>query len=349
MKIYSIKKYRNKGRNIKKYKKSRRGCRKRSLIGGKTRRYKVFKNTKRRTLGKRKGRRMVGGTAEALQPKPWTFLVDAEKLKKYVNSKYKQNFSRLELVAFGYVGITNRSKGYFTRADHRLEQIAVVACRNQNGEVFCYAIARCTKTCDPKGYTLKDKECPNFNMEEKILFFTPEDLRITYLSKNNLPVTSEDNLGVTSEDNLPVTSEDNLGVTSEDNLGVTSEDNLGVTIDKKTENAVQLLRKKLEETYTEKRVNEIMSEIMMFEFENMISSSDLYRIVIFPYLHSKTLKPFFSSVKRQNFTPTNVDYPTQQPEQEQLSPSSSKRNDNSALDGVGFFAMFLLILNELKV
>ena len=53
---YSVKKSR--GRKIKKYRKSRRGKGrgKRSLKGGKTRRYKVFKNTRRHTLGKRKGR-----------------------------------------------------------------------------------------------------------------------------------------------------------------------------------------------------------------------------------------------------------------------------------------------------
>ena len=118
MKKYSIKKYRNKGRNIKKYKKSRRRCRKINLIGGKTRRYKVFKNTKRRTLRKRKGRRMVGGT-EALEP--WIFEVDVEKLRAYVNYQYKtelsrlgvKEFSNLVVVAFGGVMITNRSVGYF--------------------------------------------------------------------------------------------------------------------------------------------------------------------------------------------------------------------------------------------
>jgi len=273
MKKYSIKKYRNKGRNINKYKKSRRGRGKRSLIGGKTRRYKVFKNTKRRTLGKRKGRRMVGGVVE-----PWTFRVDAESLKNYVNSKYGKKFSRLELVAFGYVGITNRTKRYFLRADHRGEEVAVVACYDdtdtdtETNTPSYYAIARCTKTCHPK-VTLKDKECPNFNMEEKILFFTPESIKITY----------------------------------------PSEGNLGVTSDEKTQKAVELLKKKLEEKYTNKvYINGIMDYIMIFEFVNTISSSDLYRIVIFPYVHSETLKSFFSSVKLDNFTPTNVEYPTQQ-------------------------------------
>ena len=172
MKKYSIKKYRNKGRNIKKYKKSRRGCRKRSLIGGKTRRYKVFKNTKRRTLGKRKGRRMVGG-------EPWTFRVDANKLGVYVNDKYTQSFSRFKLVAFGDVAITNTSKHPFIRAEHSNEKIVVVACYNGNIETpVCYAIARCTNTCDPKGYTLKDNEPPNFNMRTRILFLNPQSLII---------------------------------------------------------------------------------------------------------------------------------------------------------------------------
>ena len=65
MALYSVKKSR--GRKIKKYRKSRRGKGrgKINLKCGKTRRYKVFKNTRRHTLGKRKGkgrgRRMMGG------------------------------------------------------------------------------------------------------------------------------------------------------------------------------------------------------------------------------------------------------------------------------------------------
>jgi hypothetical protein len=301
MKKYSIKKYRNKGRNINKYKKSRRGRGKRSLIGGKTRRYKVFKNTKRHTLGKRKGRRMVGGV------EPWTFRVNPESLKKYVNSKYRTSFSHLTLVAFGYVGITNTSKGYFLRADHRLEKVAVFACYendNDQQQPTFYVIARCTKTCHPKVYTLKDKECPNFNMEEKILFFTPQGLNITYPSEGNLDVTS----------------------------------------DKKTQKAVELLRKKLEEKYTEERVNKTMNSIMIFEFVNTISSSDNYRIVIFPYANSETLKPFFSSVKSEHFIPTNVEYPDQQQMEQQ---PSSQVSDSSA--EMGFFALLVIaILNELK-
>lgn len=171
MKTYSIKKYRNKGRNIKKYKKSRRGCRKRSLIGGKTRRYKVFKNTKRRTLGKRKGRRMVGGVVE-----PWTFDVDAEKLKEYILYKHETEFSQLVIVAFGDVMITNRSLGYWVRADHRREKIVAVACYDKDGKFVCYAIARCMYlSCDPiSGENPHDKR-PNKNMEEKILFVYPNN------------------------------------------------------------------------------------------------------------------------------------------------------------------------------
>jgi hypothetical protein len=182
MKIYSIKKYRNKGRNIKKYKKSRRGCRKRSLIGGKTRRYKVFKNTKRRTLGKRKGRRMVGGTAEALQP--WTFEVDPDKLKEYINYEYKTElsregvtkFSKLNVVAFGDVMITNRSLGYYWRAEHRNERLVVLACytgENEEKKFVCYAIARCMYEC-PKKINPGYYEPPNHDMEGKVLFVKPD-------------------------------------------------------------------------------------------------------------------------------------------------------------------------------
>jgi hypothetical protein len=262
---YSIKKCQR--RNVKKYKKSRRGCGKRSLRGGKTRKYKVFKNIKRRTLGKRKGKRMVGGVDP--EPEPWTFRVEPEKLKTYVNTNYRTNFDNLRLVAFGYVGITNRGKGYFLRADYRLEQIVVFACYKQMDTDIpsCYAIARCNGFCPRKGDKIKNDECPNFDMEKKILFFEPGGIEIKY------PIEGQ------------------------------------TETDDETNKAIKLLRKKLEERYREKEnVEKTMQDIMMIEFTNTISSSDKYRMVLFPYIHSVTLKPFFSNVNSE-YDPPGVQYP----------------------------------------
>jgi hypothetical protein len=289
---YSIKKCQR--RNIKKYKKSRRESGKRSLRGGKTRKYKVFKNIKRRTLGKRKGRRMVGGV------EPWTFRVEPEELKTYVNSKYGKEFSRLELVAFGSVGITNRSKGFFMRADHRREQIVVFACYTDTDTNIpsCYAIARCNGFCPRKGYKIKNDERPNFEMEEKILFFGPG--------------------------------------------GIERKDLEGPTSDDKTKKAVGLLRKKLEENYTEDRVRDIMSKIMVFEFTNTISSSDKYRIVLLPYIHSKTLESFFSSVNDE-YEPQGVQYPEIPTRTPQLGSENNEQSYDST--GIGDETLFVIILN----
>jgi len=96
---YSVKKSR--GRKIKKYRKSRRGKGrgKRSLKGGKTRRYKVFKNTRRHTLGKRKGkgrgRRMMGGGNPLTRVMLDIFYSTThDKVIKYINEKYKKNFEK---------------------------------------------------------------------------------------------------------------------------------------------------------------------------------------------------------------------------------------------------------------
>jgi hypothetical protein len=240
---------------------------------------------------------MVGGV------EPWTFRVEPEELKTYVNSKYGKEFSHLELVAFGYVGITNRSKGFFTRADHRLEQIVVFACDTYTDTNIpsCYAIARCNGVCPKKEYKIKNDERPNFEMEKNILFFQPGGIEIKYPTESSL------------------------------------------TSDDKTKKSLELLKKKLEERYREEVVNHVMSQIMVIEFTNTISSSDRYRIVLLPGSHSETLKPFFSSVKSE-YVPTGVQYPvvTQTRTQQQGSENNEQSYDST---GIGDETLFVFIIN----
>lgn len=305
---YSIKKCQR--RNVKKYKKSRRGCGKRSLRGGKTRKYKVFKNIKRRTLGKRKGKRMVGGRSI-----PWTFPVNSESLRNYVNTKYGKNFSSLKLVAYGYVAITNRSKKYFFRAEHSVEKIVVFACYNEtdtDGHPNCYAIARCNDgLCEQKPYN-KINETPNSNMEEKILFL---DLGRSNTTKKNI------------DDGMKNT-------------------------ESKEYKALQDFAEKQGKTI-EEFIGDIKKQIKWFEFQSVYSSNgDLYRV--FTYPSQKNLVDFFEAVSNnppQNFTPVDVEYEDLQlPEQQQSSPPPSRSRPravgSSAMGGLGFFDILIDALNE---
>jgi hypothetical protein len=156
-----------KRRNIKKYKKSRKGHRRKG------------RSVKRHTVGKR--RRMVGG--DVFTDK-FNFNVTADDLNFVIGknqsyaSKFRQSesdkkavFDKIELVAYGIALVTNRSIGKFLRTDNRKEQINVFACYLQpnTNEPFCYAILRCANTyCFDSGK--HDVVIPNFEMDEKILF-----------------------------------------------------------------------------------------------------------------------------------------------------------------------------------
>ena len=176
MKKYSTKKYRNKRRNVKKYKKSQKN--------GKTRRYKVSKNINRHySLRKGKGirRHMSGGLSfYNFHTEAFAFKLDPDKLKDYVNDKYfddrknDQKFTELKRVASGKVAITKNSSGFWLRTDNRYEQILVFACY-RNGTLICYAIARCISdySCENslEDYNSGRKDNrPSSGMEEKILF-----------------------------------------------------------------------------------------------------------------------------------------------------------------------------------
>jgi hypothetical protein len=192
---YSVKKSR--GRKIKKYRKSRRGKGrgKINLKCGKTRRYKVFKNTRRRTLGKRKGRGrwMMGGLTE------WreygNFFNDL--MKDYINAKYKDKiikytkqdtttpgFSKLEQMCNKVVMITNKSKGRFLREENQLQRLLVYSCHRNGGQrvmmegggqsdpIFCYALVRVPDLLYQN--VNKDNGPPIVGMNDKILFISPE-------------------------------------------------------------------------------------------------------------------------------------------------------------------------------
>ena len=198
---YSVKKSR--GRKIKKYRKSRRGKGrgKRSLKGGKTRRYKVLKNTRRHTLGKRKGkgrgRRMMGGVF-GKELGPWS---DHHRfrLQNYINAKYKDKFQAAgvpcdyfeEIVCIepksDALGMfTNRSRGRFLREENKLQQLLIYSCHaSSGGLILCYALVRVPfvthlyETAQRDGSNedpLTDAEkskIPILGMNPKILFIVP--------------------------------------------------------------------------------------------------------------------------------------------------------------------------------
>lgn len=307
MKKYSLKKSNGRKhtrrRNIRKYKKNQKG--------GKT--------PKRRSLEKRRGRRKTrkirrmrgGGVYE------YRFIVDTDKLKEYIKSKYDMQLSKLELVAYGVIGITNRSKGFFLRADHRLEEVAVFACyeNDQQQQPAYYAIARCVNSCHPnldKSYFQRlPIEAPSFGMESNILFLKPENLKKIDLQN---------------------------------------------PADTKIQKALELLKQKLRDKYSEDEINKLTSGIAFYEFKNSVSSTDDYRMVIFPSSAVPTnekLENLFSNIQRsieegRPFTPEVVSYPDVT-QQQQTRPTQSTGNSSlSATDAVGLFGIIATIISELK-
>jgi hypothetical protein len=311
MKKYTLKKSRGRKytrrRNIRKYKKNQKG--------GKT--------PKRLSLEKRRGKTKTRKTRRMRGGYEYRFRVNTDKLKKYIESEYYTKLSKLELVAYGVIGITNRSKGFFLRADHRQEQISVFACYTSDTpsdtqQPAFYAIARCVNSCpenlDKSYFQRKPTETPNFEMESKILFLKPENLRKIDLQN---------------------------------------------TTDTKTQKALELLKQKLrDKNYREDIINELTSNIPCYEFENSFSSTDNYRIVIFPGRVVKTnqnLENLFSSIQQSiqqssenetPFTPEVVSYPDVT-QQKQI---QSTRGDSSlsAVEVVGLANIFFAALSALS-
>ena len=218
MALYSVKKSR--GRKIKKYRKSRRGKErgKINLKCGKTRRYKVFKNTKNHTLGKRKGRgrgrgrQMIGGSID------WTDNSEYNDLmKNYINAKYKgkiieylgikdttiTGFSKVVQMCDKNVMITNKSKGWFLREKNQIQRLLIYSCHMNIGQgvmvggggqpdtIVCYALVRVPHLL----YKNKGNGPPIVGMNDKILF----------IRKGLSSVTNIDmNIGVTKQEQTEI-------------------------------------------------------------------------------------------------------------------------------------------------
>ena len=239
----------------------------------------------------------------------YKFRVDTDKLKKYIESEYKIELLNLELVAYGVIGITNRSKGFFLRADHRKEEISVFVCyvEGKNTPEF-YAIARCVHSCpknqDPAYLGRIPTEAPNIDMEEKILFLTPGNLK-------KIDVIT--------------------------------------TTDEKTINTLKLLKRSLLDTsyeITQDKVDEVINSILLYEFVNSVSSHDKYRIVIFPInvvATNKNLIDLFLSIEQNtSFIPKIEQYPVVT--QEQLSQPLQQNDTDGIETGIGELLMVLLYL-----
>lgn len=208
MALYSVKKSR--GRKIKKYRKSRRGKErgKINLKCGKTRRYKVFKNTKNHTLGKRKGRgrgrgrQMIGGSIKWIEnDESYNNL-----MKDYINAKYKDKiieylgikgttitgFSKVQQMCNKVVMITNKSKGMFLREENQLQRLLIYSCHMNGGQgvmvggggqpdtIVCYALVRVPHLL----YKNKGNGPPIVGMNDKILFIRQDLSSVTNINMN---------------------------------------------------------------------------------------------------------------------------------------------------------------------
>ena len=202
-----------KRRNIKKYKKSRKGHRRKG------------RSIKRHTVGKR--RRMVGGDdVFDFNIDPNDLQVFMSKIEKYAspfraksiqytympqpgekdkdcagNDKVDYNtkkpiergkeekipgFEKVQLVAKGFALVTKM--GSLFSANNRKEQINVFACYVNNSDTvpMCYAIVRCAKSSCNDGSIQNPRLKPNSNMDSRILFLFTEirlDSNVTKLPR----------------------------------------------------------------------------------------------------------------------------------------------------------------------
>ncbi len=117
---YSVKR----GRRIKKYKKSRKGCRgrgRRSIRRCKSRKSKIFMKTKRNNVSNR--RNMVGGVCRG-----YNFNITVVEVQEYVKINYDVPIFgslTLVLIGFGIVLVTNADKGRLLKKYNRPEQVAI--------------------------------------------------------------------------------------------------------------------------------------------------------------------------------------------------------------------------------
>jgi hypothetical protein len=162
------------GRRIKKYKKSRKGCGRRgrrSIMREKTRKSKIFKKAKRHTLGKR--RRMVGG----LGCEGYSYRILDHIVKTYVTTKYKfTTFFQynLTLIGFGIVLVTNANKGALFKAYNIPQQVAIF--KDESGNIY---IAR--------GNYPIDTQVDYRENTVGVLKVNPETINCITLFEGNLP------------------------------------------------------------------------------------------------------------------------------------------------------------------
>ena len=304
MALYSVKKSR--GRKIKKYRKSRRGKErgKINLKCGKTRRYKVFKNTKNHTLGKRKGRgrgrgrQMIGGSIKWIEK--WIENDESYNnlMRDYINAKYKDKiiadlgnndktlsgFSKVQQMCNKVVMITNKSKGMFLREENQLQRLLIYSCHMNGGQgdmmgdggqgdpVVCYALVRVPHFL----YKNKGNGPPIVGMNDKILF-----IRQGLSSVTNIDM----NIGVTKQEQSEILEsfkknliQSSTKKTNEILKELQKEKNNKADIKAKEQQLKYALEKKIKE-YKSMSYQDFCKLFRCYEFTSFISSGgDKYRI-----------------------------------------------------------------------
>lgn len=355
MALYSVKKSR--GRKIKKYRKSRRGKErgKINLKCGKTRRYKVFKNTKNHTLGKRKGRgrgrgrQMIGGSIKWIEK--WIENDESYNnlMRDYINAKYKDKiiadlgindktlsgFSKVVQMCNKVVMITNKSKGMFLREENQLQRLLIYSCHMNGGQgdmmgdgdqgdpVVCYALVRVPHLL----YKNKGNGPPIVGMNDKILFIRQDLSSVTNIDMN---------IGVTKQEQSEILEsfKKNLIQSSTKKTNEILKVLQKEKIDKADRKAKeQELKDALEQKikkYKSMSYGEFCKLFRCYEFESFISSGgDKYRIFmkidmqcsLFDTLSKTQEQPPENPQEQQENSPENPPDPSERHDKEQSTPN----------------------------
>jgi len=124
---YSVKR----GRRIKKYKKSRKGCRgraRRSIRRCKTRKSKIFRKAKRHTVSNR--RNMVGGVVD------FPFRITSDEILTYVNSRIDSTVTGLTLIGYCIAFVTKLGGKFGNVANRKNRLEYLVFFRDTNGTLY---------------------------------------------------------------------------------------------------------------------------------------------------------------------------------------------------------------------
>ena len=161
----------------------------------------------------------------------------------------------------------------------------------------------CPPNLDTAYIERRPTEAPNIDMEEKILFLTPGNLK--KIDVKNTP-------------------------------------------DEKIKNTLKLLKRSLLDTsnkITQDEVNDLIDNILLYEFVNSVSSDDKYRIVIFPssvLATNEKLIDLFSNIQESTSFIQEIEYPVVI--QEQLSQQLQQNDTDGIETGIGELLMGLLYL-----